>query len=196
MGWDNRPTAVDREGQGCVYDHLHTFLLRRDNILSICVTLQFFIVPPLKIPSSFCSTLLTAKALWLLGGINICLVNTFLLPPHAFFKTFQCQRFLHGQWWVLFLFLTLMWAKSAYLLSETSTMDLGDGIWSHWTPNARAGRRSLGYWGDAIWRVLTGWRKGSITGHTQTILCVNSMREIKIRNNNRNKTFVTTVLTS
>lgn len=31
VGWDNRPTAEDTEGQSSVCEHWHTFLLGRDN---------------------------------------------------------------------------------------------------------------------------------------------------------------------
>lgn len=79
-------------------------------------------------------------------------------------------------------FLTPCGGKRAHLLSETSAVDLGDGVRSHGAPNARAGRRTLGYRCDAVGRVLTGWGKGRITGHTQTIVCgTNSRPEITIR---------------
>lgn len=64
-----------------------------------------------------------------------------------------------------------------YSLSETSAVDLGDGVRSHGTPDTGAGRRTLGHGGDAVGRVLTGWGEGRITGDTETSLCQNNSRE-------------------
>lgn len=59
----------------------------------------------------------------------------------------------------------------ARLLSEATAVDLGDGVGSHGTADAGAGWRTLGYRGDAVGRVLTGWREGRITRHAQTVFC-------------------------
>lgn len=64
-----------------------------------------------------------------------------------------------------------------YSLSETSAVDLGDGVRSHGTPDTGAGRRTLGHGGDAVGRVLTGWGEGRITGDTETSLCQNNSRD-------------------
>lgn len=64
-----------------------------------------------------------------------------------------------------------MWDKCTRLLSEATAVDLGNGVGSHGTPDARAGWRTLGYRGDAVGRVLTGWRERCITRHTQTVFC-------------------------
>lgn len=84
---------------------------------------------------------------------------------------FQCQAFQQSICPCQHSTFHSMWDKGAYSLSETSAVNFGDGVWSHRTPYTGAGRRTLGYWCDAIWRVLTGRGEGCITGHTQTIVC-------------------------
>lgn len=56
-------------------------------------------------------------------------------------------------------------------LSEAPAVDLGDGVGGHGTADPGAGRRTLGHWGDAVWRVLAGWGEGGVTGPAQTVLC-------------------------
>lgn len=139
-------------------------------------TILYCTVPPLKTPVNFLSTCLTAKALWFLGGTNICFANRFF---------FFCNHMVH--FWDMPIPgippKGLPRSKSVHLLSETSAVDFCDGVWSHGTPNPGACGRALGYWGDAIRRVLAGGGEGCITGHTQTVLCDRTIRpEITIRN--------------
>lgn len=143
----------------------------------LCHTLQFFIVHPI----TFRVCVLQAEALWFLSGASICFPNQFCYHT-GFLQTFQAflTKGLPHSIVTVFQFTR---GNSEHLLSETSAVDLCDGIWSHGTSDTRAGRRTLGHWGDAVRRVLTGWGKGCITGHTQTIFWITKNRpQIRMRN--------------
>lgn len=54
------------------------------------------------------------------------------------------------------------------LLSESLAVNFGYCRRCHWTAYSRTSRWTLWHWGHAVWRILTCWRKWSITRHTQT----------------------------
>ena len=113
----------------------------------------------------------TAKALWEVG-------QAFAFPmPEIPEKHLTLLTFCFSS----------MWGKSVHLLSETSAVDLGDGVWGHGTPNARAGRRTLRYWSDAIRRILAGRGEGCITGNTKTVVCGTKVKPDIKKNNKKNK---------
>lgn len=58
--------------------------------------------------------------------------------------------------------------KAKLLLSESLAVNFGYCRRCHWTAYSRTSRWTLWHWGHAVWRILTCWRKWSITRHTQT----------------------------
>lgn len=61
------------------------------------------------------------------------------------------------------------WEKN--LLSKSFAVDFGYRWRCHWTTYARTSRWALRHRCHTVWRVLTCWRKRSITGHAQSSIC-------------------------
>lgn len=172
-----------QEGQSCACDHWHTFLPREDNVLAVCAILYNSLLYSSALKSTrwhseFASYKPKLCDFWV-GQIFALL--TIFVTTLCIFQTFQA--FLRKVCLIQTSAFHSIPGRSEHLLSETSAVDLGDGIWSHGTSDARAGGRTLGHWGDAVRRVLTGWGKGCVAGHAQTIFCfTKSKAQVQMRN--------------
>lgn len=81
------------------------------------------------------------------------LLSLLNLPTH------KTQWLIHKPW---------NFIKAKLLLSESLAVNFGYCRRCHWTAYSRTSRWTLWHWGHAVRRILTCWRKWSITRHTQT----------------------------